>query len=127
MVLATDNFASGNNTFDNDSNILYVSFVSETFLYFDISVMSVSFHVNNPYIDDSIGLSMKILMSLIICSSVAGECMPPYPWPDTFRTQYDCLHFGYEESKRKLEEIGREDINKYGMYIKFTCRIDDSI
>ena len=127
MVLATDNFASGNNTFDNDSNILYVSFVSETFLYFDISVMSVSFHINNPYIDDSIGLSMKILMSLIICSSVAGECMPPYPWPDTFRTQYDCLHFGYEESKRKLEEIGREDINKYGMYIKFTCKIDDSI
>ena len=127
MVLATDNFASGNNTFDNDSNILYVSFVSETFLYFDISVMSVSFHINNPYIDDSIGLSMKILMSLIICSSVARECMPPYPWPDTFRTQYDCLHFGYEESKRKLEEIGREDINKYGMYIKFTCRIDDSI
>ena len=127
MVLATDNFASGNNTFDNDSNILYVSFVSETFLYFDISVMSVSFHINNPYIDDSIGLSMKILMSLIICSSLAGECMPPYPWPDTFRTQYDCLHFGYEESKRKLEEIGREDINKYGMYIKFTCRIDDSI
>ena len=127
MVFATDSLASGNNTFDNDSNILYVSFVSETFLYFDISVMSVSFHFNNSYIDDSIGLSMKILMSLIICSSVAGECMPPYPWPDTFRTQYDCLHFGYEESKRKLEEIGREDINKYGMYIKFTCRIDDSI
>ena len=127
MVLATDNFASGNNTFDNDSNILYVSFVSETFLYFDISVMSVSFHINNPYIDDSIGLSMKILMSLIICSSVAGDCMPPFQWPETFNTKYDCLHFGYEEAQRKLEEIGREDINKYGMYIKFTCRIDDSI
>ena len=42
-------------------------------------------------------------------------------WPDTFRTQYDCLHFGYEESQEKLEELGREDINKYGMYIKFTC------
>ena len=121
MVFATDNLASGNNTFDNDSNILYVSFVSETFLYFDISVMSVSFHINNPYIDDSIGLSMKILMSLIICSSVAGECMPPFQWPEAFNTKYDCLHFGYEESQRKLEEIGREDINKYGMYIKFTC------
>ena len=59
--------------------------------------------------------------------SIANECMPPYPWPDTFRTQYDCLHFGYEESQRKLEEIGREDINKYGMYIKFTCKADDSI
>ena len=121
MVLATDNFASGNNTFDNDSNILYVSFVSETFLYFLMSVMRVSFHINNPYIDDSIGLSMKILMSLIICSSVAGECMPPFQWPEAFNTKYDCLHFGYEEAQRKLEEIGREDINKYGMYIKFTC------
>ena len=121
MVFATDNLASGNNTFDNDSNILYVSFVSETFLYFDISVMSVSFHINNPYIDDSIGLSMKILMSLIICSSVAGDCMPPFQWPEAFNTKYDCLHFGYEEAQRKLEEIGREDINKYGMYIKFTC------
>ena len=121
MVLATDNFASGNNTFDNDSNILYVSFVSETFLYLLMSVMRVSFHINNPYIDDSIGLSMKILMSLIICSSVAGECMPPFQWPEAFNTKYDCLHFGYEEAQRKLEEIGREDINKYGMYIKFTC------
>ena len=127
MVFATDNLASGNNTFDNDSNILYVSFVSETFLYFDISVMSVSFHINNPYIDDSIGLSMKILMSLIICSSVAGECMPPFQWPEAFNTKYDCLHFGYEEAQRKLEEIGREDINKYGMYIKFTCTPIDTI
>ena len=127
MVFAKDNLASGNNTFDNDSNILYVSFVSETFLYFDISVMSVSFHINNPYIDDSIGLSMKILMSLIICSSVAGDCMPPFQWPEAFNTKYDCLHFGYEEAQRKLEEIGREDINKYGMYIKFTCTPIDTI
>ena len=28
---------------------------------------------------------MKILISLIICSSVAGECMPPFQWPETFR------------------------------------------
>ena len=47
--------------------------------------------------------------------------MPPFEWPETFRSKYDCLHFGYEEARKKLEEIGREDINKYGMYIKFTC------
>ena len=70
---------------------------------------------------------MKILLSLIICSSMAGECMPPYPWPDTFDTKYDCLHFGYEESIRKLEQIRREDINKHGMYIRFTCTPDSSI
>ena len=70
---------------------------------------------------------MKILMSLIICSSIAGECMPPFAWPETFNTKYDCLVFGYEESKRKLEEIGREEINKHGMYIKFICTPDPSI
>ena len=64
---------------------------------------------------------MKFGLSLIICSSVAGECMPPFDWQDTFRTQYDCLVFGYEESLNKMNEIGREEVNKYGMYIKFYC------
>ena len=64
---------------------------------------------------------MKILLSLIICSQVAGTCMPPFQWPNTFKTQYDCLMFGYEESIRKMEEIGREEVNKYNMYIKFYC------
>ena len=121
MVFAMDNLASGINTFDNLYNVAYVSFVRETFLYLLMSVMRVSFHINNPYIGDIIGLSMKILMSLIICSSVAGECMPPYPWPDTFRTQYDCLMFGYEESAKKMREIGRTEVNQYNMYIKFYC------
>jgi|TARA_X000001388_G_scaffold28464_1_gene20081 hypothetical protein len=70
---------------------------------------------------------MKILLSLIICSQVAGTCMPPYQWPDTFRTQYDCLMFGYKESIKKMEEIGREEVNKYNMYIRFTCTPDKSI
>ena len=64
---------------------------------------------------------MKFILSLIICSSVAGECMPPFDWQDTFRTQYDCLVFGYEESLNKMNEIGREEVNKYDMYVKFTC------
>ena len=70
---------------------------------------------------------MKFILSLIICSSVAGECMPPFDWQDTFRTQYDCLVFGYEESLNKMNEIGREEVNKYGMYIKFYCTPSESI
>ena len=64
---------------------------------------------------------MKFLLSLIICSSVAGQCMPPYQWPETFNTQYDCLMFGYEESIVKMKELGSTDVNKYGMFIKFYC------
>ena len=64
---------------------------------------------------------MKFVLSLIICSSVVGECMPPFDWQDTFITKYDCLVFGYEESLKKMEEIGRKDVNKHGIVIKFHC------
>ena len=64
---------------------------------------------------------MKILLSLIICSQVANSCLEPYPWPETFNTTYDCMMFGYEESLNKMKEIGRLEVNKYNMFIKFTC------
>ena len=70
---------------------------------------------------------MKILLSLIICSQVAGTCMPPYQWPATFDSQYDCLMFGYEESMAKMEEFGRADVDKYNMFIKFYCTPDKTI
>ena len=66
-------------------------------------------------------MSMKILLSLIICSQVAGTCIEPYEWPETFNTQYDCMIFGYEESLNKMKQIGKTDVNKYNMYIRFTC------
>ena len=64
---------------------------------------------------------MKILLSLIICSQVANTCMPPYQWPETFNTQYDCMIFGYEESMKKAKEIGPKDVNELGTIIKFYC------
>jgi hypothetical protein len=64
---------------------------------------------------------MKIILSLIICSQIAGTCMEPYEWPETFNTQYDCMIFGYEESLNKMKQIGKTDVNKYNMYIRFTC------
>ena len=69
----------------------------------------------------------KFILGLIICSSVYQTCLEPYHWPDKFNSHYECMIFGYEESIRKLEEIGREDINKHGMYIRFTCTPDPSI
>ena len=64
---------------------------------------------------------MKFLLSLIICSQVANTCMPPYQWPEQFNSSYDCMMFGYEESINKMEQIGRTEVNKYNMYIRFTC------
>ena len=89
--------------------------------------MLVSFHNNYLYIGDNIGLSMKILLSLVICSQIAGTCLEPHVWPVTFDTQYDCLMFGYEESINKMKEIGADDVNKYNMFIKFYCTPTNTI
>ena len=70
---------------------------------------------------------MKFLLTLVICSQVAGTCMPPYPWPTTFNTQYDCLMFGYQESIVKMKEIGPKDVNQYNMFIKFYCTPEQTI
>ena len=70
---------------------------------------------------------MKILLSLVICSYVQGVCMPPYTWPEQFNTMYDCLTFGYEESNKKMKELGRNDVNKYELYIRFSCQTETTI
>ena len=70
---------------------------------------------------------MKILLTMIICSQVANACMDPYPWPETFDSQYDCLMFGYGQSILKMKEIGADDVNKYNMFIKFYCTPADTI
>ena len=64
---------------------------------------------------------MKIILTLFMCSISAGECLPPYQWPERFRDSYDCMQFGYKESHRKMEEIGRVEVNKHGIYIRFLC------
>ena len=70
---------------------------------------------------------MKILLSLIICSQIQAVCMEPYEWPQRFNTSYDCMTFGYEESLNKMKEIGREEANKHGIYIRFLCTPEETI
>ena len=64
---------------------------------------------------------MEFLLVLTICSSVAGDCMPSYVWRESFRTHYECAQFGYKEAAEKMEEIGRKEVNKHGIMIKFSC------
>jgi hypothetical protein len=53
--------------------------------------------------------------------------MPPIAYKDLFPTEYDCLHFGYQESQKRLEAIGKHDVNKFGMFIRFTCTPTNTI
>ena len=65
---------------------------------------------------------MKYTLLMLICSLMAGECMPPHPMPDKYDSIYDCLNAGYIESLNKSKEIGKEEINKHEIYIRFVCK-----
>ena len=65
---------------------------------------------------------MKIFgLVLYICSAAANTCIEPYKWPDTFNSSYTCMLKGYEESYKKIEEMGPERVNEFNVYIKFDC------
>ena len=64
---------------------------------------------------------MKILLTFIFCSGVAGKCLPPMEYPEKYTDLYTCLDAGYKESIVQLEGLGRENVNKEQIFIKFFC------
>ena len=70
---------------------------------------------------------MKILLILYICSFTSGTCLPPYEWPIQYNDMYDCMQAGYKESHKKMETIGRAEVNKHQVYIRFTCTPENTI
>ena len=64
---------------------------------------------------------MKFILSMIICTSVYNQCLPPHQMPELYNSHYECMIAGYNESIKKAKEIGPEEINKYGTIIKFFC------
>ena len=69
---------------------------------------------------------MKFVLTMIICSAVANQCMPPFQIDKVYNDGFDCMVDGYKIALDKTEEIGREDINESKIYIKFSCNEDQS-
>ena len=65
---------------------------------------------------------MKIVLSLIICSAIAGECQPPYQNKDLFEDWASCMYQGYADSTQLLNVMGEDYINQHKMFIKFFCK-----
>ena len=50
---------------------------------------------------------MEVALILYMCSAIQKTCLDPYVWPETFYDKYSCMVHGYEESGKKIAEIGR--------------------
>ena len=35
---------------------------------------------------------------------------------------YECMEAGYKESLSKLQKIGKEEVNKHEIYLRFICQ-----
>ena len=68
---------------------------------------------------------MKIVLTLILCSFTTGDCITPYQVPKSFNDMHDCLMMGYQMAQEKTKELGREEVNKHGIYVKFYCKAVD--
>ena len=65
---------------------------------------------------------MKIVLSLIICSALAGECQSPFNHKNLFEDWSSCMHQGYNDSLSLLSVMGDDYINQNKMFIKFACK-----
>ena len=61
----------------------------------------------------------EFILVLFLCSTVHKTCLPPYHFHERFEDPYKCMVTGYEESAKKLKEIGQEEVNQHKVYIKF--------
>ena len=63
---------------------------------------------------------------MYFCSAMQQDCLAPHPLTH-HNNWYECMVAGYEESKKKIIEVGRTDTNKYGLYIKFECKAVEEV
>ena len=66
---------------------------------------------------------MNFILTFLLCSVVEGKttCLPPFQSEVEYKDAYECMLDGYNQSYNKIVELGREDVNKYNIYIKFGC------
>ena len=64
---------------------------------------------------------MKIMLTVVLCSLLENTCLETYTLPIGYDSTYDCLLAGYKKAIEKTEELGRSEVNQYGIYVKFVC------
>ena len=71
---------------------------------------------------------MEFVLTMIMCAYVEAKttCMPPFRIEQTYKDGYSCMLDGYTKAYDKIVELGRDDVNKYNIYIKFCCHENQS-
>ena len=71
---------------------------------------------------------MEFVLTMVMCAFVEGKttCMQPHSFEDKYIDAYSCMLDGYTRSYDKIVELGKDDVNKFNIYIKFGCNENHS-
>ena len=58
---------------------------------------------------------------MIMCSTISGSCLKPHEL-EPYNDFYNCMINGHQEAINKIQEIGQDQINEHGIFIKFICK-----
>ncbi len=65
---------------------------------------------------------MKIIvLSVIICSALYGNCKEPYTKNIEYNSWADCMYAGTNDTLALYNIMGEEYINANKIYVKFMC------
>ena len=67
---------------------------------------------------------MKLMLVMYFCSALLNDCQDPHVMPETYTDYNTCITAGYQAALDKTKEVGKEEINKYMIFIKFICQQD---
>jgi|21_taG_2_1085346.scaffolds.fasta_scaffold28917_3 hypothetical protein len=62
-----------------------------------------------------------IALFMIMCSTISGSCLKPHEI-GAYNDFYNCMLNGHQEALNKIQEIGQDQINEHGIFIKFICK-----
>ena len=71
---------------------------------------------------------MEFVLTMVMCAFVEGKttCMQPHSFENKYTDAYSCMLDGYTRSYDKIVELGKDDVNKFNIYIKFGCNENHS-
>ena len=71
---------------------------------------------------------MEFVLTMVMCAFVEGKttCMQPHSFEDKYTDAYSCMLDGYTRSYDKIVELGKDDVYKFNIYIKFGCNENHS-
>ena len=62
-----------------------------------------------------------IILTMIICSALHGNCQPPYTKTVDYNSWADCMYAGTNDTLTLYNVMGPAYINEHKIFIKFQC------